>query len=312
MALQDPSKAASSVLETIGHTPLLKLNRSVPKDSAEIYAKIEFFNPGGSLKDRVSLGLIEAAEREGLLNRGSVVVEATSGNTAVGLALVCAVKKYRLVLVMPENYGPEYRKALSAYGAELVLTPVVEGMEGAIRKAEDLVQKTPGAFAPRQFKSRVNPEIHRDTTAKEILAEIPAPQIAAFVTGIGSGGTITGLGGTLKKENPKLHVTAVRFPNTWMVKEGVLQLEKVKKGAATEVLDSALIDEVVDLSDREAYQFSKKLARDEGLLVGLESGAAFYGALKAAERLGKGKKVVTIFPDAGGRYFSLEKYFQER
>jgi cysteine synthase A len=297
-----------SILETIGRTPLLKLGRSVPQGSAEVFAKLECFNPGMSIKDRVALAMIEAAEKAGVLKPASTIVEATTGNTAIGLALVCAVKKYPLILVMPENYSSEYHKLLAAYGADLVLTPAGEGMAGALTQAAEIAQKTPQCFVPQQFKNQVNPEVHRTTTAREILEEISASSLDAFVVGMGSGGTLTGVGKALKEKNPKMRVAGVQSPEGLMGTRGGGSKERI----TSEVLDRSLIDEVISVSDDEAYQFSKRLAREEGLLVGIESGAAFFGALEVAKKLGAGKKVVTIFPDAGGRYFSLEKYFQSR
>jgi cysteine synthase len=306
-AHRDPNKPLESILESIGDTPLLKLGRSVPEGFSEIFAKIEFFNPGGSIKDRVGLGMIEAAEEEGLLDKDSAVVEATTGNTAIGLAIVCAVKKYRLILVMPENYSREYHRLLAAYGAELILTAADQGMAGAVAKAQTVARETPKSFSPKQFKNRINPKVHREATAKEIMEEIPAGSIDAFVAGMGSGGTITGVGRALKESNPRLKIFGVESP------EGLLGTRSSGKDSriTSEVLDRTLIDEVLSVSDAQAFQLSKELAREEGLMVGIESGVAFFGAREAARRLGKGKKVVTIFPDAGGRYFSLEKYFNK-
>lgn len=298
----------SSILDSVGCTPLLRLGKSVPEGFAEIYAKIEFFNPGGSVKDRVALGMIEAAEKKGLLKPATTIVEATTGNTAIGLALVCAVRKYSLVLVMPENYSREYHKLLAAYGARLILTKAEEGMAGAIAKAQEIVRATPGSFSPKQFENKVNPEVHRKTTAKEILDEIPASQIDAFVAGMGSGGTITGVGEALKAANPYLQIFGVESSGGLLGTKGGKKDNRV----ASEVLDRSLIQEVFTVSDAEAFRLSKRLTREEGLMVGVESGVSFFGALEAAKRLGKGKKVVTLFPDAAGRYFSLEKYFNEK
>jgi cysteine synthase A len=284
---------------------LLKLGRSVPDGAASIFAKIEFFNPGMSVKDRVAQGMIEGAEVQGKLKPGSVVVEATTGNTAIGLAIVCAIKKYRLILVMPENYSREYHKLLSAYGAELILTPAEEGMTGAVARAQELASKTPQSFSPKQFQNQVNPEVHRKTTAREILEEIPAQEMDAFVGGMGSGGTITGIGKALKEANPKIRIIGVDSPG------GLLGTRSAKTDSRipSQVLDRGLIDEVLTVPASEAFQLSKKLAKEEGLMVGIESGVAFFGAVEAAKRLGSGRKVITLFPDAAGRYFSLEKYF---
>ncbi len=302
-----------TILETIGNTPLIQLGASVPAGHAELYAKLEGFNPGGSIKDRICLNMIESAERSGRLKPGAVVIEPTSGNTGIGLALVCSVKKYRLILVMPENYSVERRYLMREMGAEIVLTKAEDEMPGAIAKVEELARANPGCFLPRQFSNPDNPEAHRKTTAPEILREIPAERVDAFVVGVGTGGTLTGVGSVLKAKNPSCLVVAVE-PEQAAVLSGkkprVHQIQGIGPGFVPDILDRSLIDRVETVRDAEAYEASKYLARREGLLMGISSGAAYVAALRLARELGPGKKVVTVFPDKGERYFSIEKYFK--
>lgn len=303
----------NSILEAIGKTPLLKLAASVPAGYAEVDAKLEFFNPGGSTKDRIGLEMLEAAERSGELKPGGTVIEPTSGNTGIGLALACAVKKYRLILVMPENYSLERRYLLKAYGAEIVLSPATDEMPGAIAKAEALAREIPGSFLPRQFSNPANPEAHRRTTAKEILRDLADEKIDAFVVGVGTGGTLSGVGEPLKRSNPACLIVAVE-PAGAAVLSGrppsVHKIQGIGPGFVPAILKCELIDRVETVSDDEAYEGAKALAREEGLLVGISSGAAFVAALRLAKELGPGKRVVTVFPDKGERYFSIEKYFR--
>ncbi len=303
----------NSILETIGNTPMIKLTRSVPPGCAEIYAKLESFNPGGSVKDRICLNMIEDAERSGQLKPGATVIEPTSGNTGIGLALVCGAKKYRLILVMPENYSMERRYLMKELGAEIILTPAQDEMPGAIAKAEELSREIPGSFLPRQFSNPANPEAHRKTTAPEILREIPAEQIDAVVIGVGTGGTITGVGEVLKAMNPRCQVVAVE-PAKAAVLSGrspaVHHIQGIGAGFIPPILNRAILDRIETVSDEAAHDYCKLLAEREGLLMGISSGAAFYASVKIAKELGSGKKVVTIFPDKGERYFSIEKFFK--
>jgi len=300
-----------NVLELIGNTPMVKLNKIVDDDMAEIYAKLESFNPGGSVKDRICLSMIEDAEKKGILKPGSVVVEPTSGNTGIGLAMICAVKGYRCIITMPESMSLERIYILKSYGAEVVLTPAIEGMQGAIKKAEEIVKKTKNSFMPQQFENPANPEIHRRTTAKEIL-EATDGELDAFVAGVGTGGTITGVGEVIKKVNPKVKIVAVEPAGSAVLsgkKPGPHKIQGIGAGFIPKVLNREIIDEIITVEDDQAFQTAKLLAKQEGLFVGISSGAACFAALKVARNLGKGKRVVVIFPDTGERYFSMEQYF---
>jgi cysteine synthase A len=302
---------AENILELIGFTPMVKLNKVIDKDMAEIYAKLESFNPGGSVKDRICLSMIEDAEKKGKLKPGATVVEPTSGNTGIGLAMVCAVKGYRCILTMPESMSLERVFILKSYGAEVVLTPAIEGMSGAIKKAEEIIKKTPSTFMPQQFDNSANPEIHRRTTAKEILAATDG-KLEAFVAGVGTGGTITGVGEILKKKNHKIKIVAVE-PSTSAVLSGEgagpHKIQGIGAGFIPKVLNPTIIDEIVTVEDNQAFHVTKRLAREEGLFVGISAGAAALAALKVAKDLGRGKRVVVILPDTGERYFSMEQYF---
>jgi len=303
---------SENILKLIGNTPMVKLNKIPEPDMAEIYAKLESFNPGGSVKDRIALSMIEDAERKGILKKGSTIIEPTSGNTGIGLAMVCAVKGYKCILTMPETMSLERIYILKSFGTEIVLTPGIEGMSGAIRKAEELLKKIPNSFMPQQFKNPANPEIHRKTTAKEIIEQTNG-EIDAFVAGVGTGGTITGVGEVLKEYNKKIKIFAVE-PETSAVLSGKPpgphRIQGIGAGFIPEILNLNIIDEVITVSDEDAFNLTKELARKEGIFCGISSGAALYGALKVAKKLGKGKKIVTIFPDTGERYFSIEQYFQ--
>ncbi len=304
----------NSILDSIGNTPLLRLSRSVPEGCAQIYAKLESFNPGGSVKDRICLNMIEAAEQEGKLKPGTTVIEPTGGNTGIGLAMVCSAKKYRLILVMPENYSVERRYLMKEMGAGIELTPAEDEMPGAIEKAEQLGIEIPGSFLPRQFSNPHNPEAHRKTTAREILREIPAHEIDALVIGVGTGGTLTGVGSVLKKLNPRCQVVAVEPAQAAVLSGGKPSVHKIQgigPGFIPEILDRSLIDRIITVQDGEAFEHAKILSNQEGLLMGISSGAAFAASLAVARDLGPGKKVVTVFPDKGERYFSIEKFFKE-
>lgn len=303
-------KTVTSVTQLIGQTPLVKLNRLPNQDGADVWVKVESFNPGSSVKDRIALNMIEEAERKGLITAGTVIVEPTSGNTGIGLAMVAAAKGYKLILVMPETMSVERRKLLAAFGAEFVLTPGTEGMKGAISKAVELVQQNPNYFMPQQFENPANPEIHRKTTALEILNQTEG-DITAFVAGVGTGGTITGVGEVLKKEIPGVKVVAVE-PKASAVLSGANsgphKIQGIGAGFVPKVLNFDLLDEIIQVSDEDAFETARRMAKEEGLLVGISSGAAVYAALKVAANLAKGQKVVVIAPDTGERYLSMELF----
>lgn len=305
-------RLVNNITELIGDTPMVRLNHIVKDGWADVYAKLESFNPGGSVKDRISLSMIEAAERDGILRPGGTIVEPTSGNTGIGLALVCAVRKYRLILTMPESMSIERRSLLAAYGAELVLTPAQEGMDGAIRWAEELKGQNPDYFMPQQFKNPANPDAHRKTTALEIIEAMGSRSVDAFVAGVGTGGTITGTGEVLKERFPGIKVFAVEPKGSPVLsggRPGPHKIQGIGAGFIPEVLNRKVFDEVIQVSDDDAYDTSKRLAKEEGLLCGVSSGANAFAAFQVASRLGKGKNVVAIFPDTGERYFSMDKYF---
>ncbi len=305
-------RIAKDVLELIGQTPIVKLNRILEQDSAEVFAKLENFNPGGSVKDRICLAMIEDAERKGFLNPGSTIIEPTSGNTGIGLAMVSAVKGYRCILTMPETMSLERIYILKSYGAEIILTSGIEGMQGAIKKAEELLRKIPNSFMPQQFKNPANPEIHRKTTAKEIL-EATKEDLDAFVAGVGTGGTITGVGEILKKKNPNIKIVAVEPKDSAVLSgkpPGPHKIQGIGAGFIPDVLNRKIIDEIICVSDNDAFRTAQRLAKEEGLFVGISAGAAAFAALKVAKALGKGKVVVVVFPDTGERYFSMQQYFE--
>jgi cysteine synthase A len=305
-------KVAENVLDLFFNTPIVKLNRVIGKNSAEVFAKLEAFSPGGSVKDRIALSMIETAEKEGLLKEGSVVVEPTSGNTGIGLALVCAVKGYRCILVMPESMSLERIYILKTFGAEVVLTPAIEGMQGAVKKAEEIVKKTKNAFMPQQFKNPSNPEIHRKTTAQEIIRAMDG-KIDAFVAGVGTGGTITGVGEVLKKMIPDVLIVAVE-PHTSAVLSGKPpgphKIQGIGAGFIPDVLNRKIIDRIVVRFACCGANTALHEAKEEGIFCGISSGAACFAAIKIAEELGTGKRVVTVFPDTGERYFSIQQYFE--
>jgi cysteine synthase A len=301
----------SSVLDLIGRTPAIRLNKVVPKRAATIWAKLENLNPAGSIKERICLKMIEVAEKERKIIPGkSVIVEPTSGNTGIGLALVCAVKGYKLILTMPDDMSLERRLLLGAYGAELILTPAEEKMEGAVQKAEAIVRENPNAFMPQQFKNQANPDTHILTTGPEILEQIPG-EIHAFVAGVGTGGTITGVGEILQKQFPHIHIVAVEPAESAVLsgkKPNVHDIQGIGAGFIPEILNTRIYDEVITITGREAKAFTKLIAKEEGLLVGISAGAAGLAAVRVAENLGQGKQVVTIFCDTGERYLSTEVF----
>jgi len=303
------NKIAGNISELIGNTPLVKLSRIVEPEMASILAKVEYFNPGGSIKDRICLSMIEDAERRGLLKKGATIIEPTSGNTGIGLAMISAVKGYRCVLTMPETMSVERIHILKAYGAEVVLTPGAEGMTGAVRRAEELLKKTPGSFMPQQFKNPANPDVHRRTTAVEIL-EQTGGVVDAFVAGVGTGGTITGVGEVLKGHNPQVKIIAVEPSKSPVLsggKPGPHKIQGIGAGFVPEVLNRTIIDRIIQVDDDDAFKAAKRLAKEEGLFVGISSGAAVWAALNVARELGKEKTVVTVLPDTGERYLSMEK-----
>lgn len=303
------SEPVESVLELIGNTPMVRINRLIGTDSAEVYAKIEFFNPCGSVKDRISLLMIEDAERQGILKKGNTIIEPTSGNTGIGLAFVCAAKGYRLVLTMPETMSIERRNMLKAFGAELILTPGEKDMAGAVEKAQELANSM-GYFQPQQFKNPMNPESHRRGTAIEILNQID--RIDAFVAGVGTGGTITGVGEVLRERfGDKIRIVAVEPAKSPVLsggKQGLHEIQGIGAGFIPDILNMDIIDEIIQVSDEDAYEMTRRIIREEGILCGISSGANLFASIKVAKELGQGKVVVTIFPDTGERYISTRLF----
>ncbi len=304
-----PCQVASSLLELIGNTPIVELQRLSPPGSARIVGKLEFLNPGGSVKDRICLGMVEDAERSGQLQPGGTIVEPTSGNTGIGLALVAAAKGYRLVLTMPETMSSERRIMLRAFGAELVITPDSRGMHAAVRRAEELRDEHPGYFMPQQFANPANPAAHRATTAREVLEQ--CPEIDAFVAGVGTGGTITGVGSVLRKEKPGVKIIAVEPEASPVLsggEPGFHAIQGIGAGFVPEVLDRRLVDRVVTVSDQQAEYYARELARREGILVGISSGANCAAAIEVAAELGEGHTVLTVFCDSGQRYLTTPTF----
>jgi cysteine synthase len=299
---------AASVLELVGRTPLVRLNRVVPEGAATVLGKLEAHNPGGSVKDRIAVAMVEAAEREGRLQPGDTIVEPTSGNTGIGLAMVCAVKGYRLVLTMPEDMSVERRKLLGRFGAEFVLTPAIEAMSGAVFAAQELVRER-GYFMPLQFENPANPRVHRLTTGPEILQDTGG-KVDVFVAGVGTGGTITGVGGCLKEAlgADNVRVVAVEPEQSPVLSGGRPRphgIQGIGAGFQPGILDRRLLDEIVTVRDEDAYAMMGRLTREEGLLVGISSGANVHAACRVAESLGPGKTVVTVLCDTGERYLSV-------
>ncbi|SHH81175.1 cysteine synthase [Caloranaerobacter azorensis DSM 13643] len=296
----------NSIIETIGNTPIVKLNNIVDKNSADVYVKLEYFNPGSSVKDRIALNMIKQAEKEGKLNKDSVIIEPTSGNTGIGLAMIGAAKGYKVVLVMPDTMSLERRNLLKAYGAELVLTPGIKGMKGAVEKAKELLEKNENYFMPQQFENPSNPEIHRKTTAREIIEQMDG-KFDAFVAGVGTGGTLTGVAQVLNQEMKNVEIIAVEPEKSPVLsggQPGPHGLQGIGAGFIPKVLDKDLIDSIERVSEEDAINTIKEVAKKEGILLGISSGAAIYAALNKAKKLGKGKKVVVIAPDNGERYLS--------
>jgi cysteine synthase A len=297
---------ADSVLDLVGHTPLVRLHRVVPRHAAQVLGKLESLNPAGSVKDRIALNMIDAAERVGLLKPGATLVEPTSGNTGVGLAMVAAVKGYRLILTMPENMSVERRKLFTRFGATLHLTPAIEGMTGAVYAAEALVAEHPDYFMPQQFLNPANPEAHRLTTGPEILRATDG-RVDGFVAGVGTGGTITGVGQVLKASCPGCLVVAVEPARSQVLagrRAGIHGIDGIGASFVPGVLDREIYDDLIAIGDAEAMEMMLRLTREEGLLVGVSSGANVVAALRVARRLGEGKTVVTMLCDTGERYLS--------
>ncbi|MFX1378647.1 MAG: cysteine synthase A [Promethearchaeota archaeon] len=302
----------NNIIETIGKTPLVKLNKIAENIKPSIYAKLEYFNPGGSVKDRIAMSMIERAEEEGLISQDTVIVEPTSGNTGIGLALVCAAKGYRLILTMPDSMSIERRQILKAFGAELELTPASGGMKGAIEKAEELSKERGKVFIPQQFKNLANPEIHRRTTAKEIFNDL-AGQIDGFVAGVGTGGTITGVGEILKdRVGARLKVYAVEPKDSPVLSggsPGPHKIQGIGAGFIPEVLNTMIYDKVITVDYEDALATARKLARLEGIFVGISSGANAWATLyEVSKDFGKGENIVVILPDTGERYLTTDVF----
>lgn len=296
-----------SILDLIGNTPMVKLSRVAGEGVAEVWAKLEGFNPGGSVKDRPALAMIEDAERKGKLKKGMKIIEPTSGNTGIGLAMVAAVKGYPVVLTMPESMSIERRRLLEAYGAELVLTPADKGMKGAIEKADEILASGKEYFKPDQFGNPANPQVHRRTTAKEIIAAFGARTIDAFVAGVGTGGTITGVGEVLRKKFKNITIFAVEPAASPVLSGGPAgphPIQGIGAGFVPAILNTTVYDGIIKVTKEDAAETTRRLAHEEGLLAGISSGAACWAALQVAARFGKGMRVVTIFPDVGERYLT--------
>jgi cysteine synthase len=302
-------RVANTIADLVGHTPIVKLNRLVDDNSADVYLKLEYMNPGSSVKDRIALAMITAAEKDGSLKPGDTIIEPTSGNTGIGLAMIAAANGYKAVLVMPETMSMERRNLLRAYGADLVLTPGPEGMGGAIRKAQELAKEN-GYFVPQQFENPANPEIHRLTTGPEITEQM-GDQLDAFISGIGTGGTISGAGQVLKEKYKDIKIYAVEPTDSPVLsggKPGPHKIQGIGAGFVPETLDTKIYDEVIQISNDEAFEYARRAAKEEGILGGISSGAAISAALKVAKELGKGKKVLAILPSNGERYLSTPLY----
>ena len=301
----------SKITEGIGKTPLVRLNRLSEEGGATIFGKVEFANPGGSVKDRICLNMIDEAERSGTLKPGGTIVEPTSGNTGIGLALIAAVRGYKLILVMPESMSLERASLLSSYGAQLILTPAWEGMQGSIREAENIIAQNPEYFMPDQFSNPANPAIHRATTAIEIWDAMDG-KIDAFVAAVGTGGTITGCGEVMKERAPDTKIVAVEPAGSPVLSGGAPGPHKIQgigAGFVPKVFNRSIIDDIIRVTDDQAYQTTKLLAKKEGLLVGISAGANVFAAQQVAKDLRPDQHVVTVLCDTGERYLSIEKYF---
>jgi cysteine synthase len=303
-------KKANFIYELIGNTPIVKLNRLTDKETADVYLKLEFLSPGGSVKDRIALSMIERAEKEGILKKGSTIVEPTSGNTGIGLAMIAAAKGYSIILVMPDTMSIERKKLLRAFGAQLILTTGEKGMKEAIEKAKELTSENKDYFMPQQFENPSNPEIHRTVTAEEIWKQMEG-KVDAVVAGVGTGGTLTGIGEALKKKNKKIKIIAVEPEKSAVLsggKPGSHKLQGIGAGFIPSVLNMNVIDEIIKVQDEDAMALARKCASSEGILVGISTGAALFAGLQAARDLGKGKNVVVIAPSSGERYLSTNLF----
>jgi cysteine synthase A len=298
-----------NVIELIGNTPIIKLNLQGENDIADIYVKLEKYNIGGSVKDRAALGMIEAAEKEGLLKKGGTIVEPTSGNTGISLALIGRTKGYNVIITMPESVSVERRAILKALGAELILIEAAKGMKGAIAEAERIVAENPGYFLPQQFKNKANPQKHYETTGEEIIKDFDS--LDAFVSGVGTAGTLSGAGKKLKEAFPNIKLIAVEPSNSPVLsggEPGKHILQGLGAGFVPENYNSEIVDEIIQISDDKAVEFGKRAAKEAGLFLGISSGAAIAAAYEVAKKLGKGKKVLAISPDGGEKYLSVEAY----
>lgn len=303
-------KPVDNVTQIIGNTPVVKLRNVVDEDAADIYVKLEYQNPGGSVKDRIALAMIEKAEREGKIQPGDTIVEPTSGNTGIGLAFVCAAKGYNAVFTMPETMSQERRNLLKAYGAELVLTPGSEAMEGAIKKAKELKEEH-GYFEPQQFENLANPEIHELTTGPELVDQFEGKQIDAFLAGVGTGGTLSGVGKVLRKEYPNVEIVAIEPEASPVLsggEPGPHKLQGLGAGFVPDTLNTDIYDSIIKVGNDTAMDMARRVAKEEGILAGISSGAAIYAAIQKAKELGKGKTVVTVLPSNGERYLSTPLY----
>ncbi|MDO9573664.1 MAG: cysteine synthase A [Candidatus Contubernalis sp.] len=303
-------KVVEDILELIGQTPMVRLKKVLARRDIDIYMKLESFNPGGSIKDRIALSMIKAAEEQGFLKPGSVILEPTSGNTGIGLALIAASRGYKTILVMPETMSQERRALLQALGAEIVLTPGSRGMQGALEMTGKILEENPDYFVPQQFSNTANPQAHRDTTAREIL-EQTGGRISALVAGVGTGGTITGVGEILKKEVPGMKVYAVEPAGSAVLSgfpSGAHKIQGIGAGFVPSVLNRAIIDRVIPVTDEEAMETARRLAREEGILAGISTGAALYGAFKASGEMKPGARMIVIAPDTGERYLSTDLF----
>ncbi|MCR8658998.1 cysteine synthase A [Paenibacillus endoradicis] len=311
------TRVANNITELIGNTPLVRLHNIVPENSAEVLLKLEYFNPGSSVKDRIAIRIIEEAEQEGLLHKGDTIIEATSGNTGIGIALVAAARGYKAVLVMPETMSFERRNLLRAYGAELILTPGAEGMKGAIRVAQEILDRNPNYFPARQFDNIANVNIHRETTGPEIVTAIDTLDggLDGFVAGIGTGGTITGAGEVLKNKYPTIQIVAVEPAFSPVLSGGKPAPHKIQgigAGFIPSILNTKIYDQIITVTNEQAFETARLVARQEGILGGISSGAAIYAAIQLAKQLGTGKRVVAVVPSNGERYLSTVLYADEQ